>query len=159
MPSMDDVYGGDYLKAEDIPQEARPRLTVESVRPAEIGAQGEQKETKLVMRFLGKEKSLVLNVTNANMMAEIAGSRDYDNWPGHQVILYRTMTDFAGKRVPALRLDHPTVAPAPPKPAPPVWKPAAPIARAPEAPFVATDDDVPFGLMLAPLVSLLSFIA
>lgn len=146
MPSMDDVYGGDYLKAEDLPLNARVVVTVESVTVAEVGKEGEDKQKKLALRFRGKEKLLLLNVTNANMMAEISGSRDYDHWPGHSAILYRTMTDFAGKRVPALRLDHPTAVPAsvPPKPAPPVWKPAAPIARPPAEAFVSTDDDVPF---------------
>lgn len=146
MPSMDDVYGGDYLKAEDLPPNARVVVQVESVHIAEFSEEGKPKERKLALKFVGKEKRLALNVTNANMMAEISGSRDYDNWPGYSTILYRTMTDFGGKRVPALRLDHPTAAPAPvpSKPAPPVWKPAAPIARTPETPFVATDEDVPF---------------
>lgn len=107
MPSMDTVYGGDYLKAADLPEGARVVVRVESVTVAEVGNEGEPKETKLVLRFVGKAKTLVLNVTNANMMAEISGSRDYDTWLGHSAILYRTMTDFAGKRVPALRLDHP----------------------------------------------------
>lgn len=147
MPSMDDVYGGDYLKAEDLPEHARVLVRVESVAVVEIGKEGEEKQKKLAVRFVGKEKLLLLNVTNANMLAEIAQSRDYDTWPGKHALLYRTMVDFAGKRVPALRLDHyaPTPSSAiPPKPAPPVWKPAAPISRPPAEAFVSTDEDVPF---------------
>lgn len=143
MPMMDDVYGGNTLKAEDLPQNFRAVLTVESVSVQEFENREDKSRTdkKLVLRFQGKDKGLALNVTNANMMAEITKSRDYDHWPGHAVTLFRTMTDYAGKRVPALRLDYPNAngggAPAP--------RPAAPPPPPPPPPqFQATDDDVPF---------------
>lgn len=142
MPNMDDVYGGNTLKAEDVPVDYRGTLTVEAVnvQQFENERKGGAVEKKLVLRFKGAEKGLALNITNANMMAEIAGTRDYDYWPGTRVVLYRTMTDFAGKRVPALRLDHAAQPQKPAPPAPPKPRHDPP----PDAPFQATDDDVPF---------------
>lgn len=142
MPNMDDVYGGNTLKAEDLPVDFRGTFTVESVTPHEFEKDDGGKEKKLLMRFVGKSKGLALNVTNANMMAEVAGSRDYDYWPGKQIVMYRTMTDFGGRRVPAIRLDHPNgrSAPRPSAPPPPAPRPEPP----PDHPFQATDADVPF---------------
>lgn len=141
MASMDDIYGGSWLKAEEMPVNFRAVVTVESVTVETLEArEGNNggKERKLALHFAGKDKALLCNVTNANMMAEIAGSRDYDYWPGHRIVIYRTMTDFAGKRVPALRIDKaPAQAQAPQPQAPPPPPP-------PAAEFVATDDDVPF---------------
>lgn len=139
MPMMDDVYGGNSLKAEELPPNFKAVLTVDRVSVQQFTDRDDKsnKEKKLVLYFNGKEKGLVLNVTNANMMAEIAGSRDYDYWPGHAVLLYRTMTDFAGKRVPALRLDHVPAGAAASRPTPPPPPP-------PPADFTASDEDVPF---------------
>jgi hypothetical protein len=141
---MDDVYGGDILKAEDLPLNYRGMMRVERVTLINFAAKdGKPAESKLALHFQGKTKALALNVTNANMMAEVAGSRDYDTWAGHSVVVYRTMTDMGGKRVPAIRLDHPNAMPArqaapppPPPPPPPVSEYASD--------FQATDDDVPF---------------
>jgi hypothetical protein len=148
---MDDVYGGNTLKAEDLPEGFRAVVVVESAYVQEFKDRDDDRKTerKIVLRFQGKSKGLALNVTNANMMAEIAGSRDYDYWPGKKVVLYRTMTDYSGRRVPALRIDHPMSSPPPPpvrRPAPP--PPPPPPAREPGTDdgdgFQATDADVPF---------------
>lgn len=153
MASMDDIYGGSALKAEEVPLNFRAVVTVEHVSVQTVG-KGEEAQRKLEVRFVGKEKTLLLNVTNANMMAEITRTRDYEQWPGHRVVLYRTTTDYAGKRVAALRLDHPSAMPstaprqAPPPPPPPAEE------------FQATDDDVPFIVVLPFLAALVgAFVA
>lgn len=139
MPSMDDVYGGNTLKAEDVPPNFRAVLTVERVTVQTFEDEKKGAQRKLVLHFQGKDKALALNVTNANMMAEIAQSRDYDYWQNTKVLLYRTTTEYAGRRVPALRLENPNAQaavsqrPAPPPPPPP-----------PTEEFQASDDDVPF---------------
>ncbi len=147
MASMDDVYGGNTLKAEDLPPTFRGVVVIESATVHEFEDRDNKGsvERKILLRFKGKTKGLALNVTNANMVAEIAGSRDFDFWPGHAVLMYRTTTPFGGKMVPAIRLDHPPsngqpvqkrIAPPPPPPPPP--------AREPGEDFQATDEDVPF---------------
>ena len=142
MPTIDDVYGGNTLKDEDLPQDFRAVLRVESVSVQEFEDRDTpgKMERKFVARFVGKEKGLALNVTNANILAEIAGSRDSDYWPGKLVVMYRTMAEFRGKRVPAIRLDHPPKNAPAARPAPP---PPPPQREAGED-FVATDDDIPF---------------
>lgn len=155
MPTIDDIYGGNTLKAEDLPANFRGLVTVESVSVQTFDDEKKGTERKLVVRFRGKEKGLVLNVTNANMLAEIAGTRDYDYWPGRSVVMYRTMTDFGGRRLPAIRLDHPS-APAGPRVAapPPPPPPPPPPMREPGEDFVADDSDVPFAWLLPALLPL-----
>lgn len=143
MASMDDIYGGSAMKADEMPPNFRARVTIEHVSVQTVG-KGDEAQKKLEVRFAGKEKTLLLNVTNANMIAEITGTRDYEQWVGHQLVIYRTMTDFAGKRVAAIRVDHPNTMPSarPAPPPPPVQE------------FQATDDDVPFVVVLPFLLAL-----
>jgi hypothetical protein len=62
------------------------------------------KEKKLVARFVGKEKGLVLNRTNADSIAEIAGSEDTDDWAGQTIVLFPDTTKFGGKTVDCVRI-------------------------------------------------------
>ena len=41
---------------------------------------------------------------NAETIAEITGTADYEQWPGHTIELYLTKTEFQGKRVPCNRI-------------------------------------------------------
>lgn len=146
MPSMDDVYGGKSLKAEDLPLNFQAVVTIESTTLETMKANnGEGPSKKLALHFVGKDKGLLLNATNANMVAEITGTKDYDYWTGHQILIYRTTTDFGGKRVPAIRVDHPANLR---KAAPPIRPVAAP-QPPPEAHGehgldAISDDDIPF---------------
>ena len=118
-----EVFPSSYLKAEDLGQ-STPTVTIAHVETEKLGD-----DEKRVVYFKGKEKGLVLNRTNWNMLAEITGQDDDENWAGHVVKLYVARVDYQGKRVPAIRVDYP---PKGSKPAPP--------------PPVEADDDeeVPF---------------
>jgi hypothetical protein len=41
------------------------------------------------------------------MIAEIAGTDETDDWKGVRIALFETKVDYAGKRVPAIRVDYP----------------------------------------------------
>ncbi len=57
--------------------------------------------------FVGKDKGLVLNKTNFNVIADITGEADSDDWPGKRITLYATKVDYQGRRVDAIRVDDP----------------------------------------------------
>lgn len=109
-----------FLKAADL-QGRRVIATINTVSMEDIGDDGQ----KPVVYFEGKDKGLVLNVTNANMIEEIAGSAETEEWGGVQIVMYPTKVDFSGRRVDAIRVDYP--ANGKPKPPP-----------------VDSGDDVPF---------------
>jgi hypothetical protein len=127
MPSYKTVFGS-FLKAEDL-QGRQVRAVVESVQLEEIKSDQHGNEKKLVARFAGKEKGLVLNRTNADSLAEIAGDDDFENWPGTSLILFPDKTTFGGKKVDCIRIK--------------AVAGAAPKAPEPE-PEPMTADEVPF---------------
>lgn len=122
MARINDIYGGNYLKAEDIKGNGDIRVTIESVSYDEYDG-----KKRAVLHFRGKDKCLPLNVTNANMIAELLGSDEMDDWEGQMIVLYVTRVDFQGKRVDAIRIKEApkrTVAP-PPPPAPTTPEPVS----------------------------------
>ena len=127
MPSYKTAFGS-YIKAEDLAGKA-VRVTIERVSIEEIKSDGKT-EKKLVAHFVGKDKGLVLNRTNADTLNEIFGTDDYDEWIG-SIVLFPDTTKFGGKTVPCVRLRSNNGS-APVAPPPPV------------DPEQVTDDDIPF---------------
>jgi hypothetical protein len=130
---LGEAFPSKWLKAADL-HGRKIGVTIDSVEMSNIGD-----EDKLIVYFKDKSKGLILNVTNANMIAEIAGTDETDNWRGVQIALYSTKVDFSGRRVDAVRVDYPAggngaVSPSQrPAAAPPVQQPAP-----------LDDSDVPF---------------
>jgi len=114
VPKLSDIYGGNYLKAEDLKDKGDINVTIEKVSIVEM----DDGKKKAVLHFLGKDKTLPLNVTNANMAEEIFGSDDTDDWEGQRICLYTCKVDFQGKRVLAIRVKAATAKAAKPKPKP-----------------------------------------
>ncbi len=106
------AFPSTYLKAADL-QGRRVSVTISSVRVEEVGD-----GHKPVVFFSGKDKGVVLNKTNATMIAEITGTDETDEWTGKSIVLYPTKTDFQGKRVDCIRVDYPTNGKAKPAPLP-----------------------------------------
>lgn len=133
--NINGAFPGSYLKADELTETFAAIVTIARVKMEDIGD-----DHKPVLYFEGKDKGLVLNKTNANMIAEIAGTPETDEWKGVRVRLYRTKCDFQGKRVAALRIEPvphnggggSTAAAAPPPPPPPP----------PKADY--DDSDIPF---------------
>jgi len=121
-----DIYGGNYLSAEDLNGKA-VNVVISEVTVADLGG-----KKKAILHFEGKDKTLAVNVTNANMLEELSGSDDTDNWVGTRICLYPTKVDFQGKRVLAIRI----------KEAQNGAKPAAP--PPPPVENELTEDDIPF---------------
>lgn len=105
---MNDVFPSTYLKADDIPKGAAANVRIDRVEKEELG-QGKDKEVKPVMYFVGREKGLVMNKTNWQMVAYAYGDES-DDWHGQPVQIVRDMTTFGGKPVECLRLRIPPAA-------------------------------------------------
>ena len=73
---------------------------------------GQREQTKTTLNFEGKEKTLVLNTTNGNSIAEALGW-ETQGWIGKQIELFPTTTEFAGKMVDCIRVRIPVAAPVP----------------------------------------------
>jgi hypothetical protein len=83
-------YPYPWLKPEDL-QGAQRKVQVERVEMIEFKKyDGEGKEKKFVLSFVGKEKKLVLNKPDAIAFSQVAGD-DSDEWPGQTLHLYPTV--------------------------------------------------------------------
>ena len=129
-------FPSQYLKASDL-QGREIRLTMDRVEREEIG-----QDKKLVLYFVGKEKGVVLNKTNATTIGDFYGD-DTDEWRDQPVILFSIKTEYQGKPVDGLRCRIPTARDnkAAPKRADPIS--SGPIINDDEPP-PHTDNDIPF---------------
>jgi hypothetical protein len=131
MAKLSEIYGGNYMKAEDIKDRGDVNVTIAGVSITEM----EDGKKKAVLAFKNTDKTLPLNITNANMVEELLGSDDTDDWEGRRICLYTCKVDFQGKRVLAIRVKE-AAAKSNGRPATP-----PPPARVSEE---LTDEDVPF---------------
>jgi hypothetical protein len=136
MVNINSAFPSKYLKADD----ADPDLivTIRKVDMEKVG-QGAKQETKPVVYFTGQDKGMVLNKTNARMIAKIAGDDDTDRWPGTKIRIIATEVEFQGDLVMALRVRE-------------IKKKSGLAQEHPESVDAPIDDrDIPFALLL-PLV-------
>ena len=125
MGSWKSKFPSKWLRAADL---EKPRLlTISKITEEEVGD-----ELRPVAYFHGEEKGLGLNITNCRSIEEIAGTDDVDVWEGKAVVLFKTQTDFQGKRVDCIRIRAP--------------KPGVKVPEPPPDPVEESyeDDSVPF---------------
>ena len=98
MANINALFPTKYIKAADLNnQDVQVQITGLAIEEIEEG------ENKPVLRFAGHQQGLVLNKTNALVIAEMYGE-DYDQWVGRTITLYATKCDMAGKRVDCIRV-------------------------------------------------------
>ena len=90
---ISDAFPSKYLKADDVGQHRIP-LTVKMVVIEDIA----DKEYKPVMHFMGKDKGMVLNKTNAGLCATVWGD-ETDHWQGKSMELFAQPVMFQGRQV------------------------------------------------------------
>lgn len=125
--NINSAFPSKYLKA-DVDVSEDVIATIKTVKIENVG-QGAKTEQKPVVFFQELEKGLVLNKTNATMIAKIAKSDDTDDWKGTKIRLIATEVEYQGQIVMGIRVRELKRAAKP-----------APDAQA-DAP---TDDEIPF---------------
>ena len=111
MPNINEVFGGNYLKAADL-HDDELLLTIAGVSEKEFENNG-KKQKKLDMWFSEDPRHLVLNVTNSRKIAQTYGPNT-DNWIGKKIQLYVAEVEFQGDTVPAIRVRTGKKKPTPP---------------------------------------------
>jgi hypothetical protein len=112
-------------------------LKIERAMQEKLKFRGKE-ETKLILYFSGTGKSLVVNATNFDLLEEVTGQSDSDNWRGHTIEVYPTTTEVRGETFDCIRIRAPaqkdllaaTTPNLPPAP--------------PPAPTGDMDDEIPF---------------
>jgi len=123
--NINDAFPSNYLKASDLGGQ-QPVVVIDHVAFEPVGR---EKEMKPVVYFVGKDKGVVLNKTNAKNIAGLSGSFETNDWKGFRIKLYTTHVEFNGETVETIRVK----AAGPTQPPPP-----------PVQPMDIDSDDVPF---------------
>ena len=136
MGNYKDLYPSKYLTAADVMAAGgHMDVTIESVAQEAVGR---EREMKPVVALRGERKGLVLIKTNATTIAELTGSEDPQDWPGHRVRLIVVKVESGGKRVDGIRIEP---VPTPRKKAARAAQPVEEEPPVPEAePWLADDD-------------------
>jgi F0F1-type ATP synthase alpha subunit len=132
MPDISQMTKSSYLKRSDLGK--GKLLTINRCVAEELeGDNGTEK--KWVLHFDEEEKGMVLNVTNAQIIAQFTNERNSDNWRGVKVVAYDDPNvSMGGKLVGGIRVRAPKPGSVPaPAPAP----------TAPEATDIGPDE-IPF---------------
>jgi hypothetical protein len=139
VPNINDAFPSNYLKASDL----AGRQAVVTMDRVEFEPVGREREMKAVLYFVGKQKGMVLNKTNAKKITDITQSALTEEWPGHAIVLYPTETEFGGETVECIRIKPVAKQPSRMTPAPtPVSRRSAPAAVAqPVVAVVESGDD------------------
>ncbi len=99
--NIEQSFPSNYVKASDL--NGKPSLlTIRTCVREELG-QGNDKEKKPVLYFKEAQKGLVLNKTNANVIADAYGKMTED-WEGKTVEVYPTRVEFRGNLVDGIRV-------------------------------------------------------
>ena len=95
-----EAFPAKFLKADDL-QGKSVRVVIERYEMEEL-PDGNRKPA---LYFVNKQRGMILNRTNSNAIEFDCGyGPDMDLWIGKPIVLFSTMVDFQGKRVPALRV-------------------------------------------------------
>ena len=103
MSSWADQSSGQYLNATLLA--GKPDQTV-VIETALVETVGQDDERKLVLRFRGKDRALIVNKTNGDTLADAFGD-DFDEWVGQTITLFVIPNVYQGK--PGLRIRPPVV--------------------------------------------------
>jgi hypothetical protein len=97
------VGNATYLKKEDLSEPVDTDLL--SVKEEKVTAPGKGTQTRLVAYFDGLSKGLVINMANADTLAELTGTDDYDKWGDTPVQLYvDPEVKYGGKKTGGIRI-------------------------------------------------------
>lgn len=96
------LFPNDYIAAHDLRGKDVVK-TIKAVTVENLRMSGGRSEKKPVVLFSDTPKKLVLNKTNAKLIAAQHGA-DTDKWPGRKVTLYPTTTLFGTATVECVRI-------------------------------------------------------
>lgn len=101
---ISDAFPSNFIKASDL-RGQDVQVVISNVTMEDIGG-----DHKPVLHFQGKERGMVLNKTNSNVITDVYGD-ETNEWIGKPITIYPTRTDFQGKMVDAIRVRYPNDVP------------------------------------------------
>lgn len=117
MPNVGEMFPSKWLTKEDVGKGKLVRIKgVKLDKVFDPKTNGEVE--KWCMFFQGEEKGMVLNVTNAQLCAQIFESEDTDEWKGKPIVLFNDMNVHAFGKQGGIRVRAPKQGAKLPEPVP-----------------------------------------
>lgn len=118
MPHISEMKESKFLKKEDCG--AGILVTISGCEQMNVGMENQPPDHKWCLTFNEPLKPMVLNSTNAQLIAAALGSENSDDWIGRKIVLYNDPSvSYQGKLIGGIRARAPRgQAAAAPKPAP-----------------------------------------
>lgn len=101
MTTMNDLFPSPYITAQDVKH--KPTVTIKSFSKKTMKNKQGEEEVKPVVFFAEFEKGMVLNKTNANVIAKLYGST-LEDWVGERVQLHSVVVEAFGESTDAIRV-------------------------------------------------------
>ena len=105
MPNVNQMFPSRFLRATNIPRRGIT-LVIETVTQEEVTSDGEGKQKKWALKFKDDDQLLVLNKTNASILAEAFGP-DTDSWADKAITLRTEKVSFGGRMTDGIRVSVP----------------------------------------------------
>ena len=106
------VGNATYLKKEDLAEPLDTALLW--IKEEKVTAPGKGTNTRLVAYFESLSKGLVLNKANAETLAKLTGTDDYEKWADTPVQLWVDPdVTYGGKKIGGIRIRKPVSVPVP----------------------------------------------
>jgi hypothetical protein len=102
MPNITEMYPSRFFRAADVPKRGIT-LVIENVTQEEVNGDGETKQRKWALKFKGEDRLLVLNKTNASILAEAFGNNT-DGWLNKPIALRTEKVSFGGRMTDGIRV-------------------------------------------------------
>jgi len=91
------AFPSSYLKKEDVGNGVN--LTIKDVKVEDVGGNKDPADQKPVIYFHESDRGMTCNKTNAEIITQIMGTDDTDQWIGKQICLYDDPTIFFGGKI------------------------------------------------------------
>ena len=107
--NIDNITESKYLAKSDVTPAVT--LTISGITVENLAKDNEPAENKWIVHFSENYKPMVLNKTNAELIAHVTGSRETDGWTGSKVTLFNDPSiSFGGKLTGGIRIQLPQAA-------------------------------------------------
>jgi hypothetical protein len=98
---VSEAFPGKWLKADDLPKGKKVKVTI-----SDVGIEEMNGEKKLSLFFEGKDRGMIVNTTNRNILVSALGN-ETDDWTGKEVFIYAQAVSYQGRMVQGLKVDVP----------------------------------------------------
>lgn len=113
--NIDSMKQSRFLTKDDFGLQGKLVTIRGDVAQVNVAQEGDPEEHKFLLFFDEFEKGMVLNSINSQIIAQITGSKDTENWNGHKLVVFNDPTVIMkGKLTGGIRVRAPRQRPAQP---------------------------------------------